>query len=185
MPGLPLTCCSGCSGFSRGQVSSPHDPSPPLLGDEMKIRLFTIAFLTALFPWGVIALEAGAKPAAHQAKCQRFCLTVSPEQGKLGQVFTIRGRGWLPKRKVEALFGFYCPPGPCLLSRQIKRFRTTQDGRFMFQFENGPGSCGVENAGVRGGDGRGPVLFRQRGKVSGRLKTVQRTAHFSVDGQRL
>jgi hypothetical protein len=121
------------------------------------------------------------------SSCRRFCLSVSPSEGEVGQVFFIRGHGWLPNRLVRATFGQPCfstdPKTPCIASARVKRFHTSRRGGFLFVFENGPGSCKLQGVGVPGGVGRGPVNFRQFGKQAGRKVVVERVARLTVDSR--
>jgi hypothetical protein len=114
--------------------------------------------------------------------CERFCVTVSPLRGDTETVFRFRGRGWVPRREVTATYGVYCRPGRvCILIAKMTRFRTDPQGRFVFQFRNGPRRLtGVPRPRGHGG---GPVAFHQRTGPPGSGEFVTRRPAYHVDGR--
>lgn len=116
-------------------------------------------WLTLIF---TLALTAPAGSTDKPEKCKRNCLTVSPKEGDLGQVFFVRGHNWRSNRPITATFPPYCPPGGiCTANLKAKTFKPSKKGSFVFHFELGPGSCNLEGVGTPGGVGKGPLVFRQ------------------------
>lgn len=107
----------------------------------------------------------------------RFQVSVTPKTGDVRTVFVFRGRGWRPRRRVEATYGMYCrPEEACELIGFSTAFETDAHGRFTFRLVNGPGPPRGSRPRAAGG---GPVTFEQfiRGG-SGRL--IQRTPPYTV-----
>ena len=121
----------------------------------------------------VLMLAAGNELADSAPRCAKFCVSMLPKEGKVGQVFLVRGRYWLPRTGIRASYGPPCFSGStCVGSRQLKRFRTDRRGGFEFYFENGPGDCSLNGIGAPTGFGRGPIIFRQIGKQKAIRRTV-------------
>ena len=124
-----------------------------------------------LLPGGASAtIRTGPSP-----DCKRFCMSVKPHEGPEGSVFTFKGRGWRPNRRVTATFGVYCRPGEvCIDIAYIARVHTGPHGGFIFRMRAGQEQPGDEAAGIRAG---GRPTFSQK-RRDGRL--VRRSPHYDV-----
>ena len=124
-----------------------------------------------LLPGGASAtIRTGQSP-----DCKRFCMSVKPHEGPEGSVFTFKGRGWRPNRRVTATFGVYCRPGEvCIDIAYIARVHTGPHGGFIFRMRAGQEQPGDEAAGIRAG-GR-PTFSQKRRDV----RLVRRSPHYDV-----
>ena len=139
-------------------------------------RLWLLVTLTAAMVLGGTSALADAPT----ARCHRFCITVVPDRGEVGQVFLIRGRSWLPRKEIRAFYGVPCFTGvACPTSGKVTRFKPDRRGRFTFYFENGPGTCALKGIGAPTGFGKAPITFRQIGQ----RKLVSRTAELEIEDQ--
>lgn len=102
-------------------------------------------------------------------------MSVHPHEGPEGSVFTFKGRGWRPNRRVTATFGVYCPPGQaCIDIAYIARLHTGPHGGFIFRLRAGQEQPGDAAAGIRAG---GHPTFSQK-RRDGRL--VRRSPRYHV-----
>ncbi len=117
----------------------------------------------------ILPASASAEPKTGQAPdCKRYCMTVEPREGPEGSVFRFEGRRWRPNRRVNVIFGVYCPPGSaCIDIAYFARVRTDGRGRFVFRPRAGAEQPGDEDRGVRAG---AEPMFSQRA-VSGKRIT--------------
>ena len=101
-------------------------------------------------------------------------MSVKPREGPEGSVFTFRGRGWRPNRRVSVTFGAYCRPGEaCIAIAYFARVRTGVHGGFRFRLRAGQEQPGDDADGIRAG---GQPTFAQR--AGGR--TVKRRPRYRV-----
>jgi hypothetical protein len=132
---------------------------------------------------------------ATSERCERYCVSVEPEDGDTHTVYTFSGRGWRPSHPVEALYGKYCQPTEeiarpskpvreCVDIGYFERFRTDKHGRFTFRFRNGPGPRRPKDIPSPRAQGGGGVRFEQWSGKSYRSKLIRRTARYRVNGER-
>ena len=119
----------------------------------------------------VAVLVAGAGGAAAQGTgqspdCTRFCMSVTPAQGTVGDtVFRIAGRGWRPRGRVSVFYGPYCDPGEaCPAIAYFVRIRANRRGGFVFRFRDGDPQSGDAEHHIHAGS-HGPVFEQLVGKV--------------------
>jgi hypothetical protein len=124
----------------------------------MRLAAAVLALVAAVALPGA---AAAAVKTGQSPDCRRYCMKVEPREGPEGSVFVLRGRGWLPDRRVTATFGVYCPPGEaCIDIAYIVRLRTDDRGRFVFRQRAGGERPGDEGRGIHAG---GAPTFTQRG----------------------
>jgi hypothetical protein len=91
-----------------------------------------------------------------------LCVYMAPkfDRSKTRVLYTYWGRGWRPRKPVEAEYGSFCTPDvACAGVGRSTQVRANRNGRFAFRFWAGP----RRPKGVRKpvGYGSGPVQFRQ------------------------
>ena len=119
---------------SLGSMLRLKDSSRPLQPSRSILAVTMIGLALSL-----AGLAHEAIPSAARAACKRFCLSVSPRRGDTKTVFRFKGRGWLPHKRVEAVYGNYCPAdSACPAVAYIRPFRTDGRGAFVFRFRHGP-----------------------------------------------
>lgn len=120
--------------------------------------------------------------ASRQSDCRSrpHRVSVFPRIGDLGAtVFRFKGRGWRPRRIVEAHFGKFCAGRSCDDEGRFARVRTYRNGQFSFRFREGPAQRGDEKRNIRSGSG--PVTFEQWSGRPFRSKLVRRTPLYRAD----
>jgi hypothetical protein len=128
-----------------------------------------------------LALPAGAAAAVKTGQspdCKRFCMSVEPREALEGSVFRIKGRGWLPHRRVEVFYGPYCRPAQaCPDVAYIAHLRTNRRGGFSFRVRAGASEPGDAGRGIVSGGH--PGFSQWRGKPH-ESRLVQRSPRYSV-----
>lgn len=128
-----------------------------------------------------LALPGGASAAVKTGQspdCKRFCMAVEPREAPEGSVFRIKGRGWLPRKRVEVFYGPYCRPDQaCPASAAIARLRTNRRGGFTFRVRAGQSEPGDAERGIVSGGHPGFSQWRGRPHES---RLVQRSPRYNV-----
>ena len=130
---------------------------------------------------GLAVLLAAAALTGQSPDCERFCMSVTPSEGTVGEtVFRFRGRGWRPNRRVEIFYGPYCQPGAaCPAIAFMVRLRTNERGRFVFRFRVGPVKEGDDEQDVHAGGGE-PVFEQLVGRPR-HTRWLRRQPHFTAN----
>ena len=79
-------------------------------------------------------------------------MKVTPREAPEGSVFTFRGRGWRPGKRVEAAYGMYCRPyQACPAIGYIASLRADAEGRFTLRLRAGEERPDDADRGVHSG----------------------------------
>jgi hypothetical protein len=160
----------------------------PLSGGRVATPMGFVASLATLVCCVAIGQDSVVSADGTVERCKKFCVSVEPKNGDTETVFTFSGRGWRPKRKVEAQYSVYCriqqePKVVCKPVGLVKRLRADKRGHFVFRFRNGPGKLDPNDIPPPSAQGGGPVRFSQwRGRPY-HSKRIRRKPLYCVDGE--
>jgi hypothetical protein len=123
---------------------------------------------------GLTVLLAAAAMTGQSPDCKHFCMSVRPNEGPEGSVFTFKGRHWRPDRRVTVTYGPYCRPDEaCPAIAYLGRVRTGDHGGFTLRLRAGAEQRGDRAQHIH--SGMGP-RFSQRVN----RRTVNRAPRYRV-----